>query len=148
MSKILVLVADSSRARFFSTDMQRGALTELDDLVHDQSRMHERDLISDAPGSSLGGGGQARHGIEAAGGVKEHEAIVFAREIATYLDNALEQKQFDNLAIVAAPSFLGHLRANISKNVKGRVSLEIDKDITQMTVDQIRDHLPERIPVL
>ncbi len=44
--------------------------------------------------------------------------------------------------LVAAPRFLGHMRASLSKGTQGIVALSIDKELTQASPDEIAEHLP------
>ena len=52
MSTIWVLVADSARARLLQADGPRGDLTEVQSLVHPESRMKDSQLESDRPPES------------------------------------------------------------------------------------------------
>ena len=53
----------------------------------------------------------------------------------------MASKTYMKLIIVAAPRFLGMLRKEIGKSVSDLVSLEIDKDLTKMEPQSIREHL-------
>ena len=57
------------------------------------------------------------------------EAQAFARRVAAHLAEALQQKRFDALRIVAAPRFLGYLRKELDAQVKATVSDELSKDL-------------------
>ena len=57
------------------------------------------------------------------------EAQAFARRVAARLAEALQQKRFDELRIVAAPRFLGYLRKELDAHVKATVSDELSKDL-------------------
>lgn len=148
MSKLWILVADSSRARIFTTESSKAPLIELKELDHAESRMHERDLTSDLPGRSYDSVGQGRHDMEPSTAVKEIEAQAFARELADYLENGVKQKRCNRLVIAAAPAFLGLLREKISERIRGIVRYEFDKNFTQLTAQQIRGLLPERLPMV
>lgn len=145
MSKTWILVADSSRARIFSSESADGGLIELMDLSHNESRLHEQELTSDLPGRTYDSAGQGRHAMGTRVGVKEQEALVFAKEIADQLDKGREAKQFNHLVIAAPPHFLGLLRDKISARVRNLVTHELDRDLVQLTAEQLRAHLPERV---
>lgn len=148
MSKLWILVADSSRARIFTTESAKAPLVEVKELDHVESRMHERDLSTDLPGRSYDSIGQGRHDMEPSTAVKEVEAQVFAREVAAYLENGVKQKRCNRLVIAAAPAFLGLLRDKISEQIRALVRYEFDKNFTQLTAQQIRRLLPERLPMV
>jgi protein required for attachment to host cells len=144
MQKTWVLVADTTRARFFSVDKPLGPLTEVHTLVHTESRLHEQELTSDArPGRNVGASGGHSMGHES--DPKRQENIRFAREISGYLDGAHSERRFDRLYIVAAPSFLGELRQTLGKGVVQTVAEEVSKNITRLEPHDIRQHLPERL---
>lgn len=138
-----IVVADAARARFFTTDMPAGALIELEDRVHYASRLHGRDLETDAHPRVHDSKGPGRHAMEPSTDVKEQEAEVFARELARYLEDAHNADRYQKLYLIAAPHFLGLLRGHLGKGVSGTLALELDKDLTQHSVEDIRAHLPE-----
>jgi protein required for attachment to host cells len=139
MSKTWVLVADSSAAKIFKID-DGGALQEVADLVHSESRMHEQNVSSDLPGSNAGGG-SSKHGFESQTGIKEHEAVNFAHEISEQLDAGRNNGQFNQLIVAAAPAFLGVLRETINPNTNKLITHEINKDLVKLSAAQIMDHL-------
>ena len=108
------VVADSSRARIFSYNGVKAELSELDDLSHPESRLHESELTADLPGRSFDSAGQGRHAMEQPVSAKEQEARSFATQIAAYLDKACNENRLESLIVIAAPEFLGHLRAGFS----------------------------------
>jgi protein required for attachment to host cells len=142
MRKTWVLVADSARARFFTTDTPKGPLTEFEDLVHPEARAHARDLTSDRPGRAVDRGGQGRHPMGSINAAKEHEAEEFARAIASRLEAGRKAGQFEQVVLVAPPDFLGLLRKAISHSTAKLISCEITKSVARRTPDAIRSLLP------
>lgn len=136
-----ILVADAARARLFSYNRQDQELTEVHDLSHTQSRLRERDLNSDRPGRVAGGGG-SRHGIEPAQSGVRHEAEIFARELATLLENERREGRFDRLVLMASPKFLGELRQHLGKPCANLVTDTVAKDLVAATAEDILAHLP------
>lgn len=143
-----VVVADSSRARIFVAETAIAPLAEIKAFEHPQGRMHDRDLTSDLPGRSFDSKGNARHAMEPHTDPKHEQAVEFAREIAAYLDAGRNNKDYAQLAIVAAPSFLGLLREQMNGQLSKLVSYELNKNLSQMNAVDIRKHMPERIPLL
>lgn len=140
---IWVLVADSSRARLLGTDSAHGELGEIQDFVHPESRVHEQKISSDLPGSRHGAGGL--HHVDSQTGIKEQESIDFAKHLGRELNALRNRHKLDRLWIVAEPRFLGHLRQELDDEVSKLVSGEVDKDLLQHGIDDIRAHLPERL---
>ncbi len=66
---------------------------------------------------------------------------MFARRLAAHLAEALRQKRFDELRIVAAPRFLGYLRKELDENVKATVGGELSKDLIHEGNDAIAKRL-------
>lgn len=147
MSNTWVLIADSSCAKIFTPDNESAELTEVADLEHAESRLHEQKVTSDLPGSHAGEGG-SRHGFEGQTGIKEHEAINFAKEIDAQLENGRNNGQFKRLVIAAAPAFLGVLRQNISPNNAKLITHEINKDLVKLSATEIREHLASELGIL
>jgi len=145
MGKAFVLVADSAYARIFTADSPMGPLSELAALTHPESRLHERDLVSDAPGRTFDSMGDGRHGMEVAVRPKQQEAIEFAGEVARRLEEGLQRQEFAHLVLVAAPEFLGLLRGKLDASVRDRVTLEIAKNLVKHSPEEIRRTLPERL---
>jgi protein required for attachment to host cells len=86
------------------------------------------------------------HAFEQATDPKKHEADNFAHRLAQYLKEAHNEKKFEQLLIIAEPSFLGLLRINLPEQIKKLVCFELDKNITTHSLDDIRKHLPTFLP--
>ena len=71
----------------------------------------------------------------------KQNTITFAKEVGTHLNKKLQEDAYWKLVIIAEPRFLGVLRGNLSKPVAEVVSLEIDKNLTNLPVDDIHKHL-------
>ncbi len=145
MSTTWIVTADSSRARIFEVKSSRGPLQELEVLTHPEARLHTQDLTSDFPGRTFDSAGEGRHAMGQPVDPKEQEGIRFAKQVADHLEAARVNGQFDKLIIAAAPKFLGQLRQHLSNQVVTMVTQEIDKNLTQHTAADIRNHLPERL---
>ena len=137
----MIVVADSSRARIFTRDTIKLPLTEIEMLTHPESRMHEKDLVSDLPGKAAGKGGSGDHAFQDKVSPKEQEVTGFAKRVVDYIDNARKANKLNHLYIIAAPAFLGELRAQMNSETLEKIALEVDKNLTQHSVDDIYKHL-------
>ena len=146
MKSTYILVADNVRARIFTAETPSSPLEEIDALAHSEGRLHDREMTSDLPGKIKNVGGIGGHALEQPTDPKKHEASNFAHHIAHYLEEALNEKKFQQLLIIAEPSFLGMLRNHLSEQIKKLVCFELDKNITTHSVDDIRKHLPAYLP--
>lgn len=149
MAFIWVVVADSTRARIFNVDSSSAPLSEADGLASPEGRLHDRDITSDLPGrsfdSSKAGG---RHAMEPTTDPKHELAVEFARTIARHIEAGRVKRHFEQLVLVAAPSFLGLLREQLSNTCRKLVAYELNKNLVQHTPEDIRSHLPRLLPAV
>ena len=145
MKASYILVADNSRARIFTAETPASPLQEIEALAHAEGRLHDRDITTDLPGK-IKGEGNVGHAFEQPTDPKKHEADLFAHRIAHYLEEAHNANKFEQLLIIAEPSFLGLLRNCLPEQIKKTVCFELDKNITMQSADDIRKHLPTYLP--
>jgi protein required for attachment to host cells len=137
-----VVVADQSQARFFDSIGERPNLKSAGMLSDPAARKTEKDLVSSAPGSAVTGG-HGHYSLPPKHSHKDHEVDLFARQIAEKLASDASAGQFDELAIMAAPHFLGILRKALSADLHKRVKLEVHHDLVHGDEAAIRAHLPD-----
>jgi protein required for attachment to host cells len=142
MGKTWVVVADNSRARFFSADTPASNLYERETLSHPEARLHQGGLVSDRPGRERNSG-VGTHNIGHESDAKEQSAIRFATEVCHRLEQGRKKSQFDKLYIVAAPSFLGLIRKHQTPALKKIVAGEISKNMAMKDAEEIKKSLPE-----
>ncbi|MGR8997605.1 MAG: host attachment protein [Gammaproteobacteria bacterium] len=146
MKSTWILVADNTRARIFTAETPSSPLEEIEALAHTESRLHDREITSDLPGKIKNVGGIGGHAFEQPTDPKKHEADNFAHRITHYLEEAHNANKFEQLLIIAEPSFLGLLRNHLPEQIKKLVCFELDKNITTHSADDIRKHLPTYLP--
>lgn len=116
---VWVVAADRGHARFFLVD-DPDTLTEVDDLLSPEARLHEGDLTSDRPGrlNSRRRGGHSARGAESQ---RQFRADAFARQVCGRLDALRRAGELTHVHLVAEPDFLGllrkHLRAPLARCV-------------------------------
>lgn len=145
MKSTWILVADNTHARIFTAPTPASALEETEDLTHTESRLHDRQMTTDLPGKIKSADGSG-HAFEQPTDPKKHEADNFAHRLAQHLETALNANKFEQLLIIAEPSFLGLLRDCLPEQVKKHVCFELDKNITTQSAADIRKHLPDYLP--
>jgi protein required for attachment to host cells len=146
-----VVVADEAIARILTTTEVPGTLDPVEALTDPAAHIKEGELhVNDAGrrgGRVSHDGGQAGAGggtsvTASAGEENRHlEARAFARRLAERLAEALRQKRYETLRIVAAPRFLGLLRHELDAAVRAVVVEEIDKDLVHEQDDAIARRL-------
>ncbi|NOT83377.1 MAG: host attachment protein [Methylococcaceae bacterium] len=142
-----ILVADNTRARFFTVTTPSSELTEFDGLEHPEGRLHDREITSDLPGRIKASDGVG-HAFSQQTDPKAHESAVFAKFISDCLIEAFNAHKFEQLILVAGPDLLGLLRQQLPEQLQKQVCFELDKTLTSLSAADIRQHLPEFLPHL
>jgi protein required for attachment to host cells len=135
-----VVVADKCQAKIFRV-VKAHKLEEIFHLEHPESKLHNQDLISSKPGRNFQSTGTARSAYQPETEPKMIEAIKFANEIASLLYAASNKGEFQNLYLIADPSFLGLLRQHINPQIQKHIIAEIGKELTSSNVEIIEQHL-------
>lgn len=143
MKSTMIVVADSTCARIFTTESPKSPLVEIETMAHPEGRLHDRQITSDLPGKVKGTDSSGGHAYQAETDPKKHELSEFAKRVADFLDDARKTNKLSNLLLVAAPAFLGELRAHLSSETSQKVVFELDKTLTHHTPEDIRKHLPK-----
>lgn len=143
MQKTWVIVAESSRARFFSIVNRISPLAEIEDMINAASRFHDKDLTSDLPGRTFDSAGQNRHAMEPHTEPKKQEMIVFAQKVGERIQAARKAGDFDELVLISSPGFLGLLRQTLDDVTKKHITKTINKNLAQKTEAEIRGYLFE-----
>ena len=141
MSKTWVVVAESSRGRIYQAETSTSQLTEVEDLIHPASRMHEGELMTDRSGGDMGSSAHWRHAMEPKSSAHKEEIQHFAEEIAARLASAHQQGSFDRIILVAPPKCLGALRQAMSDDVANCITEELGKNLVQHSAEDVRAHL-------
>ena len=136
-----IVVANASCARIFRMDAHK--LEELKTLIHPESRLHEQDLVSSAPGRDFSSTGIRRHAMEPKTSAKEHEYTIFAKMISDFLEEERKKNAFSQLYIAASPNFLGMLRQAISTHTATLITKEFNKDLVHLSTDDILEHISD-----
>lgn len=149
MNATWIVSANASRARFFSRLHSSDPLEEVNDMVNEAARLRvsestESDRLGPTAGTSsvhATGGQVPNKTYEARQTPEEHQAELFARDIADYLLDAYRQGRFQRLCLVVSPQFLGLLRKLLHQELESAVTLEIDKDYTSFNGAELLDHV-------
>jgi len=138
-----ILVANGTQA-FIACNQGpgHGIDKNLEAEFHGQN-LHDREIMSDAPGRAFDSAGQGRHAMERPTDPQRVNQQAFAREITTHLGRAAERNDFDRLVLVAAPHMLGEIRKGLSAVAKAKVTGELSKDLTHLPIHKLPEHLGE-----
>src|SRR5262245_37430549 len=140
-----IIVADGSRARFLANDGPgKGLHAAIAQEFHHEAPP-TRELGTEKPGRTAPSVGTNRSAIQPHVDWHQFEKDKFSQEMANLLNSAAEKNSFDNLIIVAPPRTLGTLRSALSIHTSERIRAEIAKDLTQVPLQDMPEHLKEVI---
>jgi len=145
MTTTWIIVANASEARIFSSPRARlvNSPTDLDlvkEINHPNSRKKSGELVADKSGAYQGG--DSGHGafVEPSD-PKDIEVERFAKELARELEDGRVANHFQDLIIAASPHFHGMLNKQLTNNVSGLVSVNIERDYTNDSVKELLKHI-------
>src|SRR5688572_23204046 len=141
METTWIITADASRARFLQVAGRDNALTEVEDLLNPEGRLHNREINSDAAGRFRGNDRPGGHASDDENRTVDHYSELFAKRIGAFLDKARVEHRYDKLYLVAAPKFLGMLRKELGKETEKLVVDELDKDLSWFNARDIERYL-------
>jgi protein required for attachment to host cells len=141
-----ILIADAARARVFSEAEGEEGLTLVRELDHPKGRTHVVDLVDDEPGRLQKGKGGTRSAMDPRTSRHVIEVERFARELAGVLRVGCDARQYDALAIVAPPRFLGMLRAGLAPEVLKRLCATAAQESTHATITELPELLAGWLP--
>lgn len=143
-----VVLADGGHAKVMQYDLPQGDLEMVPDGQFDQPNLPSRELVTDGPARGFVGTSTyaARGTIGSSADPHEHEEARFVARVAHFLDAHVED--YDNLIVVAAPKALGTLRQKFSSNVQKKVCAQLDKDLVQRPLDEVRQQVQQLMPAL
>jgi protein required for attachment to host cells len=143
--QVWVLSADTHKARLFEAATPHSkAMEEIKTFLQPDTALPERELVSDTLGRYHQGGEQ-RHPKLPRTSPKDKRIEEFVRELSGFLEDEHQKGNFYKLGIVAAPHMLGELRAHFSANLCRDLCFEIDKNVTHLSPQELRQHLPDRL---
>lgn len=147
--RILVLVADRSRARLFRILENQETLDEILDLVNVDARSAESELVSDRQGRGMYRSVRGRYGRRTKfgkSGSKRHWSVDrFAADISQTLTNYTSGLLIQRIFVIANPELIGILRLHLN-NLRTHVPIdEISKNITRQDTRSIRAYLPDEL---
>ncbi len=144
-----IVAANSGRARFFALDRPDGRMEEVNDMVNTAARQDDAEIETDTLGRRAASASRNNVGIGPTTSStyqphrtpKQHEAELFARDVADYLRKAHNEGRFQHLCLVASPEFLGLLRREIDPQLMKRVDAQIDRDYTASSGEELREQV-------
>jgi protein required for attachment to host cells len=128
--RLWVITADEGIAKFFRRES--GRLILIGEAVPEESLQGDLSNANVGRVVSSGGGGTVMHKYEPHMEAGRQDAVLFAKDLAVFLEEAVKAEAFEKLVLFAAPRMLGYLRAALSDPVGRRIAYEADKDYTKL----------------
>ncbi len=137
-----IVVADGAHAKIFLNDRAGKNL-----VLHPVREMNiqippTRELGTDRPGRVHNRGG-VRHAMSVHTDWHNAEKEKFAKQVASFVDEAVNEKLIDRLVLVAPARVLGDLRRALSKSAASIVKGEVSKDLVKIDAKSLVDHLSD-----
>lgn len=131
----LVLIADGEKALFIRNEGDAKTLHFVVERKKEQDNPPDREQSANRPGRMFDGTGHK----SAVDDTDWHELAKdrFAEDLAQILYERAHRGDFDHLIIVADPSTLGTLRDNLHQEVSDKLIAEIDKNLTNHSMEDI-----------
>jgi protein required for attachment to host cells len=141
-----ILIADGARARIWRSEGWGTGLTPVtEEIEGDHRATHE--IGVERPGRVQESANPGRHAMEPRVDWHQFEKSQFAKKMASHLNRAAQNKDYDRLVLIAPPKALGELRSALDKHAAGLVVAELDKDLTQVASQELPKHLEKIVPV-
>lgn len=131
-----IVVADVARARLFTRDALQ--LEEQESLVRAEGRLHEGDLVTDNGADVHDSMGSAARSSGGENTALQHQAQLFAKQVAERLYQARVDNSLEKLILVAPPKFLGLLRDKLDATTSKRIIHTLAKDLSKASVSDIQ----------
>jgi protein required for attachment to host cells len=131
-----IVVAQRAEARIFE-DYSDGELPVcIQQVRHPEGHLKGREIDTDRPGRNMGRSGAPRHGYSTDQDPQERIADDFARQLAELLHKGRALGTFDRIVLIAAPRFLGRLRAVLDVPTEKCVVRSVSKDFPAFLEDR------------
>lgn len=137
----LVFVGDGRKALFLRNDGDEKFAHFVIEHAFVDDNPPTRDQGADRPGRSFARGDSARRAAVQSTDWHDLEEHRFAERVSKALADLTRERKATALAIAAPPRALADLRAALAPDLKAKVVVEINKDLTRMPVWDIEKHV-------
>ncbi len=145
MKSTWIVVANASAAKCYAARNAKGELELVQELQHPESRMHNRDLVTDIGRDHKNHGKGAPRDGEPAHLPKKVEATRFAHEIADFLKQGRVHGRFERLIVVAPAAFEGEIVAALDGATAKSIVHKIAKDYVSEDAKTLGERLADHI---
>ncbi len=142
-----ILIANGAKAHIVLNDGPGNGIKAVKGLGFKREHPPVREIMSDQQGRTFDSQGAGRHAMEPANSPERIEEQKFIESIAVLLDSKFGEEAYDRLVIIAAPKTLGDIRAVLSEKVRKIIYAEVPKDLTNLPLPKLPEHLGDFLAV-
>ena len=126
----LVVVAEESKAVVYRRAAISAPLQDTTTFENEAARLKTGEILADKGGRSFDSHGHGRHTMaHEKADPKKHLAVQLARDVAEYIAADVHKGSCRGYALVAAPKFLGMLRAELARHTPMEPYATVDKNV-------------------
>lgn len=142
MKRTWILFTTATHAMLFENRGLGVNYHKVDEFEHPESRLRNREIVSDKPGRNFQSTDGRRSSYE---GVDHKEELIkeFAHELALYLNKGRAEQAFDELLLVSEPRFLGYLKEYLDKKTASMLRKSVNKSLTDPDDKKIEQLIKE-----
>ena len=135
-----IVACSAASARFWLSESRFGNWIAVLDMQDELAASPESEFASDRPGRSFDIVGAGRHAMSTKSSGQAHQTLQFARQVASYQNNAVAERKVSALVVLAAPGFLGHLKSELTDAALRALVLSEPINLTNLDEDEIRKY--------
>lgn len=128
-----VLVADRSKALFYSVDSNGQGLRSVAEFDNPDGRLKDGEINSDRQGRVKDRFGGARHSMSKSMTPSKQKATEFAQVIAEFFNRGRIDDRYDELVLIAPPTLIGLIRDAMKPATSKLICASIKKDLIGQT---------------
>lgn len=126
-----ILIANASRARLLELE-SKDRVKELKSFAHPKGRSRVSELTDDRAGYQRTDRSFGAASFQPRTDPKQKEHVLFARELADYLEREAQRGTFASISVLASNPFLGELKAELGTSTKGLLGTVRNVDLTMV----------------
>jgi len=142
MNKVWIVIANAESATIYSASEKNLKFDLIKKLSHSESKLKNKDLVSDRPGHYTKG---INNGIRGSYAEKTDHKLLeienFAKEICETLEAGRVNNAYIGLVIVAEPHFYGLLNKFSKAHIKNKIKHHVPKDYTYYPEQKLKTAL-------
>jgi protein required for attachment to host cells len=146
-----IVVANKSETKVFSANKTNENLESLETIINDSARLKEKDLVSDASGSTMNSAtGAGGRGMGNENTAVQHALDQYTQKVVEYIKQGKNNNSFGALVVVAEPGYLGELATQLDKknlDIAKKIGKELSKLRTDELAKTLRSEILETFPL-